>query len=340
MATTPMTVSIADTHYIQQYPGYAKSVISQKQLYYRVAFEFQRIFQGDKWTNNLKVNMKKVLGNFSGKVAHAHHVLPRAFESWFKARGIKNINDPFYGMLIEPQRHQEMSYAYNKAWFNFKIENPYATVQQILDFAKEVSENIMRLPILIFAGEVIMRKNFYYYLYPTFVKKWFLGRAKTALDMRAIARQSMSGFKGSVIVEIVEGTVAGDILEVGLPLLVVSDKVIDIWRNFEKFETYPIIIESDVSPVKYTGVVFLGRGGPFDPVESQAVYSKAAGKIPAVIKQKGRYFDDTQWDGSDLFTIDDFPCAPVVTEKVVREMKKRKVTNCDYILLEKVGIYK
>jgi len=178
---------------------------------------------------------------------------------------------------------------------------------------------------------------------PTWKKKWFWGRISKN-DIENVDRcigKGMRGFKGVVHIEIVGGNSPGDILHVGFPLLIVSFKVLELWKQFEKYETYPVVILRNNLPQEYTGIVFLGRGGPFDPNESKAVYFKGAdskGK-GVIIKQQGMYFDDSKWDGSDLFTIDDFPCHPIVTEEVVKLMKKAKVTNCDYIPLKRVGIY-
>lgn len=80
---------------------------------------------------------------------HAHHVLPRAFEDWFNARGIHNIHEPIYGMWIEPAWHYSRGAAYNAAWEAFKIQQPTASVAEILKFAKEVSAEIMQCPTFI-----------------------------------------------------------------------------------------------------------------------------------------------------------------------------------------------
>ena len=185
----------------------------------------------------------------------------------------------------------------------------------------------------------------FYFLSSGCANKWFLAQIVDE-DIKLvddwIINTAMRGFKGVVRIEITKGTTPGDILEVGFPILVVSSKLLEVWREFEKFETYRVVVENKEMPFDYHGVVFLGRGGPFDPIKSKAVYFKGSdskGK-GAIIKQKGMYFDDSQWDGSNLLTIDDFPCFPVVTERVVKSMKKAKVTNCQYTPLEQVGIYK
>lgn len=187
-------------------------------------------------------------------------------------------------------------------------------------------------------------ENKFYSVFPSLTKKWFLGRVSeedvSTVD-RWIIDKAMRGFKGIVHVEITRGNTPGDFLEVAFPLLIVSSKVLEIWKKFEKFQTYRVIVQNRKIPFEYLGVVFLGRGGPLDPVKSKAVYSNSLNKKGkrAIIKQEGMYFDDSQWDGSDLLTIDEFPCVPIVTERVFKEMKKARVTNCRYTPLEKYGIY-
>ena len=185
-------------------------------------------------------------------------------------------------------------------------------------------------------------KEQFYRLMSIYEKKYFQGHILTKLDFNTLAREGMINFKGPLKIEITEGVISGDFLEVGLPPLIVSFKALEVWKSFESFKTYPVLIEGGVSPVEYTGVVFLGKGGPFDPAKSKAVYSKALdeqGK-PAIMNYEGMYFDDTHWGGSDLLTIYEFPCVPIVTEKVVKAMKKAKITNCTYTPLEKSCIYK
>ncbi len=180
-------------------------------------------------------------------------------------------------------------------------------------------------------------ENKFYELGPTYGKKWFWGQVNLHPG-NEFFKIGLVGFKGVVEVEIDAGTTAGDFLWNSHGLIIISQKVINIWNQFEKFETYRVVIENKKTPFDYQGVVFLGRGGPFDPVESKAVYSKSLndeGK-PAIIKQDGMYFDDSQWDGSDLFTINDFPHIAIVTERVVKIMKKVKLTNCKYTPIEEV----
>jgi hypothetical protein len=184
----------------------------------------------------------------------------------------------------------------------------------------------------------------FYTLGATFAKKWFWGQIVRE-DIELVEKWvgiGMRGFKNTIHINIVEGTEPGNFLWVGFPLIIVSTNVLEVWEKYEKFETYSVVIGKTPSPVKYTGVIFLGRGGPFDHKKSKAVYSKNLDSMgrPALLKQEGMYFDVNQWDRSDLFTIDEFPCVPVVTERAIKAMKEAKLTNCKYVSLEEYGIYK
>ena len=55
------------------------------------------------------------------------------------------------------------------------------------------------------------------------------------------------------------------------------------------------------------------------------------------MSMEGLYFDEEKWDGSDLLTVDEFPCIPIVTEKVKNEMVRARISNCRYTPLEEYG---
>ncbi len=178
----------------------------------------------------------------------------------------------------------------------------------------------------------------YYSIGPSYEERWFWGRVITPLDCAELGRTGMRGFQNIVRIDIVEGKESGDFLWNGFVLLVCSPKVLSIWEKYRAFETYRISVLG-LGDIRYTGVVFTGRGGPFDPVRSKAVFSEESDESGrrVVLKQDGLYFDESYWDRSDLFTIDDFPRLPILTARVVEEMKKTGVTNCRYTPLEDYG---
>jgi RHS repeat-associated protein len=75
---------------------------------------------------------------------HKHHVLPQSFRSWFKQRGIPNIDD--YTVVIDGGFHLKAIHGrgggpqnpgkWNSQWTNFIKNNPNATPSQIFHFAE------------------------------------------------------------------------------------------------------------------------------------------------------------------------------------------------------------
>jgi len=175
----------------------------------------------------------------------------------------------------------------------------------------------------------------FFSLGPTWGKKWYWGQVKLDPNDRFF-KKGMLDFAGVVEIEIDAGTTPSDFLWNSHNLIIASQKVIDLWKELGDFETYWVKIGGKASPAGYTGVVFLGKGGSFDPVRSKVVYSQSLndeGK-PAIMKIKGFYFDVSKWDGSNLFRVDGFPHLHLATEQVVRVMRKAKITNCYYQPLE------
>lgn len=96
-------------------------------------------------------------------------------------------------------------------------------------------------------------RNKFYDLGPTFEKKWFWGQVD--LDpSNEFYIKGMVGFKDVVSVKIDSGSKAGDFLWNSHNLVIVSEKVLDVWKQFSKFETYRVNISGRASPTGYTGV--------------------------------------------------------------------------------------
>ncbi|MBN2590910.1 MAG: hypothetical protein JXA96_13680 [Sedimentisphaerales bacterium] len=147
----------------------------------------------------------------------------------------------------------------------------------------------------------------------------------------------MRGFKGTVSLQIMKGTTPGDFLWTSYATpIIVSDKVLDIWKNFKKFTKYDVKIVGTEIPFQYHGIAVTGKGGPLDTRKSKARYRKFEGE-KFIMGLHGFYFYEDRWDGSDIFYLDDCPGACIITEKVVKAMKKAKVTNCEYTPIEDVA---
>ena len=68
--------------------------------------------------------------------AHAHHVLPRAFESTFERAGL-NIHDPRFGAWWEGGEHLKNAAQYNREWNRFLSAD--RSSGEILEFGRRIS---------------------------------------------------------------------------------------------------------------------------------------------------------------------------------------------------------
>lgn len=70
----------------------------------------------------------------------AHHILPREFEEQFLRHGIETVHDPRLMVWVNPDEHRAWSSAYSSAWADFFERTPDATRLQVLEEARELSE--------------------------------------------------------------------------------------------------------------------------------------------------------------------------------------------------------
>ncbi|UJP65151.1 DUF2380 domain-containing protein [Mongoliitalea daihaiensis] len=106
------------------------------QLFSRYATQNNNVVFKSFTSNNFRSNLTLKTGmNPSG--AQAHHVFPQTseFSSFFTSKGI-NVHNPSYGTWWPTASHQSTAYAYNQAWRIFIANNPNATTNQILNFAR------------------------------------------------------------------------------------------------------------------------------------------------------------------------------------------------------------
>lgn len=71
----------------------------------------------------------------------AHHTLPYAFREEFSEIGI-NIHDPRYGVWLDSTHHNKLSHKYNEAWKTFFDNNPSYTVEQVMEHAQALMNEI------------------------------------------------------------------------------------------------------------------------------------------------------------------------------------------------------
>ena len=86
-------------------------------------------------------SLRNNLMQITGRMGYlcAHHVLPQKFLEFFNRKGL-DINNPLFGMWVDPKWHARMSYAYNKSWEAFIRANPNATLDKILRHAKFLAD--------------------------------------------------------------------------------------------------------------------------------------------------------------------------------------------------------
>ena len=143
------------------------------------------------------------------------------------------------------------------------------------------------------------------------------------------------GFTGCMSLTVDTGTFAADFVWSGHLLPLVSDRVLAILdsNSLAGFSTYRArLTNKGVEIPGYCGLAISGRGGPNHP----KAYAGGHIKGTTIRKVEGLY--PTQWDGSDLFTLDDVPGAILATEKVRCLFKKEKVTNCRFTPAEEFSI--
>lgn len=75
------------------------------------------------------------------KDMQAHHIFPKKFRKYFEDRGL-DIDNPHFGVWIENHWHLSKAKAYNEEWKKFKIDNPNATSEDIMNFANELMNKI------------------------------------------------------------------------------------------------------------------------------------------------------------------------------------------------------
>lgn len=176
-------------------------------------------------------------------------------------------------------------------------------------------------------------ENKYFKLRPTWGNKWYWGKIITQIP-RKYKANSMKGFTGTIKMEVVMGTTPGDFFWNSGSELVISEKVLDIWKPFKKFEIYNIEVVNAKIPFNYFGVSIHGNGGPLDKSRTIVKYDDDGGHRKSICGMKGLYFFENKWDKSDIFTLGRFRGFSLVTERVVKAMKKAKVTNCKYTPIE------
>lgn len=157
----------------------------------------------------------------------------------------------------------------------------------------------------------------------------------------SIFEDGMRGFHGTVPMQITKGGRPCDFLGNSATLRVASERVIALSREhgLTGYDTYDVAVSGGKAELpRYYGLVAVGRGGHILPKESGVKYgSRNRDGTRSIMGIQRLVFDESQWDGSDLFYLDEFPAGQIlVTERVKNLFKQEKVGNCQLTPTEEV----
>ncbi len=121
-----------------------------------------------------------------------------------------------------------------------------------------------------------------------------------------------------------------DVLDTGWPpLYLISDKMKDLLinNNITGWKSYPIELfdKKDSLITGYNGLSIIGRGGKYDKDYELGYLDEEKEHFGA--KVRGVY-NVENWDGSDMFIM--WYRELIVTERVVKLLKKNKIDAIDY----------
>ena len=171
------------------------------------------------------------------------------------------------------------------------------------------------------------RESVFFELGPTYATRYYWAQVEDRGSPNRWWPRDFVDFDGCMEIYIQSGTTAADFIWNGHLLPSVSSRVVEILKDSSiiGFTTYRVRIEHRGIEISgYHGLAIKGKGGLNRPS------APAAGDTMGTVTQKKLGLQPTEWDGSDLFTLDDVPGAILATERVRALFKKEKVTNCEF----------
>jgi hypothetical protein len=87
---------------------------------------------------NFRRNLQSLTGE-EGVNQEAHHVFPQEYRDVFDERFGLNIDEPKYGSWVEGTIHRKWSWAYNQKWFRFLFSEGEKTLEQVLQFGRQLA---------------------------------------------------------------------------------------------------------------------------------------------------------------------------------------------------------
>ena len=92
---------------------------------------------------NFRENLSRFTGFMPTNDFEAHHILPNKFANRFERAGFigeNSIHNPIFGTWVQKGDHQSWTRAYQDRWEKFFVDHNNPTMEQVLNFAKDLSE--------------------------------------------------------------------------------------------------------------------------------------------------------------------------------------------------------
>ena len=170
----------------------------------------------------------------------------------------------------------------------------------------------------------------YYSLHPSYATRYYWGQVNGLLSPEGLVDlglRRLDELRAPMVMDVDTGTVAADFIWNGYLYPVVSKKVVEILgsKRLTGWSTYHVkVVLAGKEIAGYHGLAITGRGGLNDP----KAYASGVIKGTRILNTRGLL--PTDWDGSDLFTLDDAPRIALTTERVRAAFREAKVMNCKF----------
>jgi hypothetical protein len=175
----------------------------------------------------------------------------------------------------------------------------------------------------------------FYYVTDPFDRFAFRGSAQ--VDDVALNRGESLRNETIVVSHASGGVEPRDLIWTTAMIVVISNRVVELLcaNRFTGWKSYPVTVSGTPKSIPgYVGLSVTGRCGPLLPARS----ARRLKEMPGGLKERriGWNFDETSWDGSDIFTFDDGGAARLVHERVKQSFEDAKVTNVKFERLDQV----
>lgn len=166
-------------------------------------------------------------------------------------------------------------------------------------------------------------------LEPSWASQFYWARVMNRLDDVTPIVRGMERPSRPIALQITQGGRLGDFVWNTQNLVVASLKVVDLFeRNgFTGYSLFSVEVRIDDEIVPdYHGIAVLGRAGPVDYERSRVQWFTRPDSSRSISAIDGLYFDPANWDGSDIFQVEDF-LHLLMVKRVVDALKRERVSN-------------